>query len=99
MSASDNDSDKKLRFRLLGVSNSGKSRFAVNSRTGVVEVVGPVEAGERFSLTIGVIDSGGKESQGIMEVRRQPILEIPCTLQSKIRSFMIVSFVIYQIPF
>ena len=69
MSASDNDSDKKLRFRLLGVSNSGKSRFAVNSRTGVVEVVGPVEAGERFSLTIGVIDSGGKESQGIMEVR------------------------------
>ena len=51
------------------MTNNGKNRFAVNSRSGEVEVTGPVEAGERFSLTFGVTDSGGKTSEGIMEVR------------------------------
>ncbi|TRY81062.1 hypothetical protein TCAL_04540 [Tigriopus californicus] len=69
LNATDNDLDKDLRFRLLKVTNNGKNKFAVNSRTGDVEVMAPVKTGERFSLSVAVVDKGGLSSEGVLEVR------------------------------
>lgn len=69
LNATDNDLDKDLRFRLLKVTNNGKNKFAVNSRTGDVEVMAPVKAGERYSLSVAVVDKGGLSSEGVLEVR------------------------------
>jgi Tfp pilus tip-associated adhesin PilY1 len=71
LSASDNDSDKKIEYRLLSVSNNGIRKFAVESGSGRVNVVGPVRAGEHYSLTVAALDSGGKATQAVMEVREQ----------------------------
>ena len=71
--ASDIDSssqaDGGLRYRLMHVSNNGMRKFLVNPTSGQVEVVGKVEPGERYSLTVAAADSGGKSSQTVIEVR------------------------------
>jgi protocadherin-15 len=71
-----------LKYSLVHVSNNGMRKFTVNARTGAVEVVAAVTAGERFSLTVGATDSGGKSTRTILEVRvsagpnlRGPIFE------------------------
>ena len=69
LTATDNDSDKRIEYRLLSVSNNGIRKFAVEPATGRVNVIGPVRPGEHFSLTVAAIDSGGKTTQAVMEGR------------------------------
>jgi hypothetical protein len=52
----------------LSVSNNGLRKFSVESGSGRVNVVGPVRAGEHYSLTVAALDSGGKANQAVMEV-------------------------------
>ena len=68
LNATDNDSKKQLRFSILHVSNNGLRKFAIKPRSGELEVVAPVKNGERFSITVQAMDSGGMTSQAIMEV-------------------------------
>ena len=68
LSATDNDSDKRIEFRLLSVSNNGIRKFAVEPTSGKVNVIGAVRAGDHFSLTVAAVDSGGKTTQAVMEV-------------------------------
>ena len=64
----DASSAGSLRYSLVHVSNNGQRKFTVNPRTGVVEVVAAVEAGERYSLTVAATDAGGKKNRAILEV-------------------------------
>ena len=68
LSATDNDSDKRIEYRLLSVSNNGIRKFSVDAGSGRVNVIGPVRAGEHYSLTVAALDSGGKANQAIMDV-------------------------------
>jgi hypothetical protein len=63
LSASDKDSDQRLQFSLESVTNGGKRKFAVDPTTGRVDVVAPVNAGERFSLMVTATDAGGLSSK------------------------------------
>lgn len=72
LSASDADDPREpVRYRLLRASpHGGRGKFAVDRATGAVSVVGPVRAGERYSLTFSAEDSGGRASQpAVVEVR------------------------------
>ena len=68
LSATDTDSDKRIEYRLLSVSNNGIRKFSVDAGSGRVNVIGPVRAGEHYSLTVAALDSGGKANQAIMDV-------------------------------
>lgn len=70
--ASDKDGDTKLTFTIIRVTNNGIRVFELNPRTGRLDVTGPVYDGDHYALTIEVMDSGGKSSQGVIEVRVTP---------------------------
>ena len=72
MNATDNDSNKFIRYRLLKVSNNGKQKFYLDSRSGALEVIVPVSAGEQYSLTVAASDSGGLTSQSVIKVSVRP---------------------------
>ena len=72
LSASDKDGDTKLVYNIVRVTNNGIRLFELNSRTGKLDIVGPVKTGDHFALTVEVVDSGGKSSQGVIEVRVTP---------------------------
>ena len=72
MSATDKDGDTLLTYNIVRVTNNGKRIFNLNSRTGKLDLIGPVRAGEHYALTVEVTDSGGKSSQGVIEVRVTP---------------------------
>ena len=46
------------------MTNNGKRIFQLNPRNGKLDLIGPVKAGEHYAITVEVIDSGGKSSQG-----------------------------------
>ena len=46
------------------MTNNGKRIFQLNPRNGKLNLIGPVKAGEHYAITVEVIDSGGKSSQG-----------------------------------
>jgi len=41
----------------------------VDPINGLLEVISPVSAGERFAVTVAAADGGGKESLSVLEVR------------------------------
>ena len=64
LKASDKDGDTKLEYKIVRVTNNGKRIFKLNPRDGKLDLIGPVKAGEHYAITVEVIDSGGKSSQG-----------------------------------
>ena len=72
LSATDKDGDNLLTFQIVRVTNNGKRIFNLNSRSGKLDLIGAVRAGEHYALTVEVSDSGGKSSQGVIEVRVTP---------------------------
>ena len=89
LKASDLDSNSVLRYKLLHVSNGGRSRFGVDARTGDVFAVAPVAAGERFSLTVAAEDQGGKSSTAIMEVGISLVLSASIYNEKNLSYFVI----------
>ncbi|XP_076053074.1 cadherin 99C [Oratosquilla oratoria] len=59
-------------YDIAQVSNNGGEKFVINATSGLLEVVGPVEAGEQFSVVIRATDQGGLNSQSIQEVMVAP---------------------------
>merc|ERR1712223_1956225 len=72
LKASDKDGDTKLEYNIVRVTNNGKRIFQLNPRNGKLDLIGPVKASEHYAITGEVIDSGGKSSQGVIEVRITP---------------------------
>ena len=64
LKASDKDGDTKLEYNIVRVTNNGKRIFQLNPRNGKLDLIGPVKAGEHYAITVEVIDSGEKSSQG-----------------------------------
>ena len=64
LKASDKDGDTKLEYKIVRVTNNGKRIFKLNPRNGKLDLIGPVKAGEHYAITVEVIDSGEKSSQG-----------------------------------
>ena len=46
--------------------------FKIDPRSGKLDLIGPVRAGEHYAVRVEVADSGGKSSQGVIEVRITP---------------------------
>lgn len=66
------------------MSNNGLHKFKIEPRTGVIESVRKLNAGEQFSITVQATDKGGKYSQTIVEVNvipgpntRSPVFQQP----------------------
>ena len=72
MNGTDLDADDSIKYKILHVSNNGKRIFYVNPSTGDLEVLGAVQAGESYSITIIATDTGGASSQTILEVDVTP---------------------------
>ena len=64
LSASDKDGDTKLEYNIERVTNNGMRLFELNSRTGKLDIIGPVKTGDHYALTVNVVDSGGKSRYG-----------------------------------
>ena len=72
MNATDPDEDDSNRYRVIDVTNGGKRTFYVNPSTGVLEVLEPVRAGEKYSLTVQARDDNGATSLTVLEVDVTP---------------------------
>ncbi|CAG9858014.1 unnamed protein product [Phyllotreta striolata] len=72
--ATDNDEgvNADITYSIYHVSNNGNNKFTINPKTGVIETVGKLNAGEQYSLTVQATDSGGLYSQAIVEVNVSP---------------------------
>ncbi|ROT74065.1 protocadherin-15, partial [Penaeus vannamei] len=70
ISAKDNDigDNAVVKYSIHHVSNNGKEKFSLNASTGDLTLVGEVEAGEQYSVTLRATDKGGLYSQSILEV-------------------------------
>lgn len=63
MSATDADDiegSEQVVYSIYHVSNDGMSKFRVDRRTGNVQVVDKVQAGEQYSITVQATDPGGR---------------------------------------
>ena len=54
------------------MSNNGLHKFKIDPKTGVIESVRKLNAGEQYSITVQATDKGGKYSQTIVEVNVIP---------------------------
>ncbi len=72
LTATDKDGDTQLTFNIVRVTNNGRQKFRLNPRSGALDVVGSVFDGNHYAITVEVLDSGGKASQGVIEVRVTP---------------------------
>lgn len=72
--ATDNDDGDNalITYSLYHVSNNGLNKFIINSKTGVIETMGKLNAGDQYSLTVQATDRGGLYSQAIVEVTISP---------------------------
>lgn len=72
--ATDNDvgENAKVIYSLFHVSNNGAKKFAIDSKTGVIETRGQLSVGEQYSITVQATDVGGLYSQAIVEVSVKP---------------------------
>lgn len=72
--ATDNDigDNAKITYSIYHVSNNGAKKFAIDSKTGVIETRGMLSVGEQYSITIQASDIGGLHSQAIVEVSVKP---------------------------
>ncbi|XP_031771297.1 cadherin-99C, partial [Apis florea] len=84
--ATDNDEGEnaEITYSIYHVSNNGLHKFKIEPRTGVIESVRKLNAGEQFSITVQATDKGGKYSQTIVEVNvipgpntRSPVFQQP----------------------
>lgn len=84
--ATDNDEGEnaEITYSIYHVSNNGLHKFKIDPRTGVIESVRKLNAGEQFSITVQATDKGGKYSQTIVEVNvipgpntRSPVFQQP----------------------
>ncbi|RXG73363.1 Protocadherin-15 [Armadillidium vulgare] len=48
--------------------SGGREKFTINPQTGMIQAVGPLEAGEDFFLNIQVTDKGNLSSEGFIEI-------------------------------
>ncbi|QQP35712.1 Uncharacterized protein FKW44_024004, partial [Caligus rogercresseyi] len=72
LNATDKDSDKFVVYKLLGVSNNGASKFSLDPKTGLLEVVAPMNDGEVYSISIMAKDNGGLSSVAVVRVHIRP---------------------------
>ncbi|CAH1113662.1 unnamed protein product [Psylliodes chrysocephalus] len=72
--ATDNDEGENsvVTYSIYHVSNNGNNKFTINPKSGVIETVGKLNAGEQYSLTVQATDTGGLYSQAIVEVTISP---------------------------
>ncbi|XP_064458342.1 cadherin-99C-like [Ornithodoros turicata] len=68
--ARDNDEGEfaKIMYSIYHVSNNGRDKFRIDPDTGRIEVVGKVNSGEQYSITVQATDSGARFVQGIQDV-------------------------------
>ena len=72
LTATDKDGDTSLEYQILRVTNNGREKFKLNSATGRLDLVGSVQTGDHYALTVEVVDKRGKSSQGVIEIRVTP---------------------------
>lgn len=72
--ATDNDEGDNafITYSLYHVSNNGLNKFIINSKSGIIETTGKLNAGDQYSLTVQATDRGGLYSQAIVEVTISP---------------------------
>lgn len=72
--ATDNDEGENaiITYSIYHVSNNGNNKFRIDSKSGVLETVGKLNAGDQYSLTVQATDKGGLYSQAIVEVTISP---------------------------
>lgn len=72
--ATDNDEgpNAEITYSIYHVSNNGQQKFKIDPKTGVIESVGKLNAGEQYSITVQATDNGGKYSQTIVEANVVP---------------------------
>ncbi|KAK2588635.1 hypothetical protein KPH14_006402 [Odynerus spinipes] len=72
--ATDNDEGEnaEITYSIYHVSNNGLHKFKIDPKTGVIESVRKLNAGEQYSITVQATDKGGKYSQTIVEVNVIP---------------------------
>ncbi|XP_046585956.1 cadherin-99C isoform X1 [Neodiprion lecontei] len=84
--ATDNDEGEnaEITYSIYHVSNNGIQKFKIDSKSGVIESVGKLNAGEQYSITVQATDNGGKFTQTIVEVNvipgpntRSPVFQQP----------------------
>lgn len=86
MVATDNDEGEnaEITYSIYHVSNNGLQKFKIDPKTGIIETIGKLNAGEQYSITVQATDKGGKYSQTIVEVNvipgpntRSPVFQQP----------------------
>ncbi|XP_075213856.1 cadherin 99C [Lycorma delicatula] len=72
--ATDNDlgPNAEITYSIYHVSNNGRTKFKIDPKTGIIETIGKLNAGEQYSITVQATDTGGKSSQTIVEVTVVP---------------------------
>ncbi|XP_034940694.1 cadherin-99C [Chelonus insularis] len=84
--AADNDEGEnaEITYSIYHVSNNGLQKFKIDPKTGIIESVRKLNAGEQYSITVQATDKGGKYSQTIVEVNvipgpntRSPVFQQP----------------------
>lgn len=58
----------RVSYSVYHVSNNGRDKFRIDPNTGVVQVISKVHSGDQYSITVQATDSGGRFSQGILDV-------------------------------
>jgi protocadherin-15 len=68
--ATDNDSGENavISYSIHHVSNNGMKKFTIDRKSGEIEAVARLVAGERYSITVQASDIGNLYSQAIVEV-------------------------------
>lgn len=86
MEATDNDEGENadITYTIYHVSNNGLQKFKIDPKTGLIEAVRKLNAGEQYSITVQATDKGGRYSQTIVEVNvipgpntRSPVFQEP----------------------
>ncbi|XP_053595607.1 cadherin-99C isoform X1 [Microplitis demolitor] len=84
--ATDNDEGEnaEITYSIYHVSNNGQQKFKIDPKSGVIESVRKLNAGEQYSITVQATDKGGKYSQTIVEINvipgpntRSPVFQQP----------------------
>ncbi|KAJ8894246.1 hypothetical protein PR048_006858 [Dryococelus australis] len=72
--ATDDDlgANAEITYSIYHVSNNGIQKFKIDPKTGVIEAIGKLNAGEQYSIFIRAADTGGMSSQNVVEVTVVP---------------------------
>ncbi|RWS15678.1 protocadherin-15-like isoform X1 [Dinothrombium tinctorium] len=58
----------RISYSIYHVSNNGKEKFRIDSKTGEISAIGKLIAGQQYSVTVQASDSANKVAQNIVEV-------------------------------